>query len=151
PHRHGQHIAQPETGVRLVGRLAVDADTSLGHQGGAVAAGSHETRAPQPLVQALPVAVFLFRHAAYRFNAASAAKGPFASIARVVRAGGAARRRRIGASIAGAGGPNISGASPPPGTMRNPSARKMIGSNSARTDSRDPRSRGSMIAPRRVR
>ena len=81
------------------------------HQSGAIGPCPHEARAPQPLVQALPVAVFGLRDPVQRFNAASAANGPRAC----TRAGGATttgRRRRSGASIAGAGGPYFSGASP---------------------------------------
>jgi len=57
----------------------------------------------------------------------------------------------ICASIGGIGGPNTSGASPSPDTIRKPSRRMMSGNKSARTESREPRSRGITIAPPRVR
>ena len=46
--------------MRLVGGLAVEADRALTNQPDAIAARPHEPGAPQPLVQTLPVAVFLF-------------------------------------------------------------------------------------------
>src|SRR5579883_886338 len=48
--------------MRLVGRLAIDPDRAGSDQGGAVAALAHEAGAPQPLVEALPVAIFLVRN-----------------------------------------------------------------------------------------
>jgi hypothetical protein len=45
--------------MRLVGRLAVDTDNALRRQRGAIAACPQETGAPEPLVEPLPVAVFL--------------------------------------------------------------------------------------------
>jgi hypothetical protein len=58
-HRHRQHIADPQPGMGLVRRLAVDADDALGRQRGAIAACAQEPGAPEPLVQPLPVPVFL--------------------------------------------------------------------------------------------
>jgi len=58
-HRHCQHVADPQPGMRLVGRLAVDTDNALRRQRGAIAACPQETGAPEPLVEPLPVAVFL--------------------------------------------------------------------------------------------
>jgi hypothetical protein len=57
-HRHRQHIADPQPGMRLVGWLAVDADDALGRQRGAIAARAQEPGAPEPFVQPLPVPVF---------------------------------------------------------------------------------------------
>jgi hypothetical protein len=45
--------------VGFLGRLAVDPDRTSGDQLRAIGAGPHEPGAPQPFVEALPVAVFL--------------------------------------------------------------------------------------------
>ncbi len=58
-HRHGQHVPRPQLGVRLVCRLAVDPDRAARHQPAQSVRGTHETGAPQPFVQPLPVAIFL--------------------------------------------------------------------------------------------
>ncbi len=57
--RHGQNVADAQAGVRLVGGLAVDAEPALFGEGGTVGAGTHDPGAPEPLVQPLPVTVFL--------------------------------------------------------------------------------------------
>ena len=155
--RHRQHVAQAQLRMRLVGGLSVDPDAALRHQGGALGPRPHEARAPEPFIQSLPVAVFLVRHVLPLPHHANASAPPTPRTARAPRRPSVAERRYGDpaaadlASIAGAGGPNISGARPPPGTIRKPRQRKMIGSNSVRTERREPRSRGSMMAPRRVK
>ena len=85
PHRQSENVSDPESGVGLVGRLAIDAHRSLAHQAGAVAARPHEAGAPEPFVQPLPIAVLVLTHpyAEPRYDAparsrseASAANGP---------------------------------------------------------------------------
>jgi hypothetical protein len=60
--RHCEHVADAQSGVWFVGWLPVDANGAFGHQPGAVGACSHETCAPKPLVEPLPVAIFLLRY-----------------------------------------------------------------------------------------
>src|SRR3954452_1916494 len=45
-------------------RLTIDADRPLRHQCGAVGTLAHETCAPQPFIQPLPIPVFLVSHRA---------------------------------------------------------------------------------------
>ncbi len=139
-HRHGQHVADAQPRMGLVGRLAVDADRALGHQRGTVAALPHEPRAPQPLVQALPVAVLLLGDsrplALQRRQRGERTMGPC--------------RRRFGhdrpssAAAAGAWPAPADQTRPPPGppagTMRKPRRRSTTGSNrpSARTGTPGP-------------
>jgi len=63
-HRNGQHVAQPQFRMGFVGRLPVDPNAPQSHQSSAIGACAHEPRAPKPFIQALPVAIFPFRHAA---------------------------------------------------------------------------------------
>ena len=62
PHRIAQRqrydIAWTQARMWLVRRLAIEAHMPFGNQPGAIGARLHESRAPQPLVEPLPVTVF---------------------------------------------------------------------------------------------
>ena len=57
--REGEDVADAQAGMGFLGGLAVDADETLGDEASAVSALAHEAGAPEPFVEALPVAVFL--------------------------------------------------------------------------------------------
>ena len=149
-HRHRQHVADAQPGMRLVGGLAVDADRASGHQRGAIAALTHEPRAPEPLVEALPVAVLGLGDGGLPSASAPPVRRMGHARAPVARPLATGRRRRSGSSMAGAGGPYASAARTSAGTTRKPRRRSTTGSRSAFSEKRDARPAGMAVAPRRV-
>ena len=111
-HRHRQHVADAQPGMGLVGGLAVDADRASGHQRGAVAALTHEPGAPEPLVEALPVAVLRSRRWRPPLALQRRQRGEWAM--RVHR-GAAARRPGAAAAAAAAWPAPEDRVRPPPG------------------------------------
>jgi hypothetical protein len=103
--RNGQHIPDPQFGVRFAGGLAVDPDRALRDQLGAIGARAKDAGTPEPLVETLPVPVL---YVGYRTpplrSTAKAANGPLDGFADGA-SGKIGRRRRNGISIGGAGGP----------------------------------------------
>jgi hypothetical protein len=104
--RNGQHVPDPQLGVRLAGGLAVDADRALRDEVGAIGARTKDSGAPQPFVEPLPILVLdiSYRTPPLR-RTASAANGPLAGFADGGASGTIGRRRRNGISMGGAGGP----------------------------------------------
>jgi hypothetical protein len=104
--RNGQYVSDPQFGVWLARRLAIDPDRALHHQVRAIAARAKDAGTPKPLVETLPVPVF---YVCYRTpplrRAARAANGPLAGFADGNASGAIGRRRRSGISMGGAGGP----------------------------------------------
>jgi hypothetical protein len=104
--RNGQHVPDPQFGVRFACGLAVDPDRALRDQIGAIGARAKDAGTPKPFVETLPVPVL---YVSYRTpplrRTAKAANGPLADFAEGGASGTSERRRRNGISIGGAGGP----------------------------------------------
>jgi hypothetical protein len=104
--RYGQHVPNPQLGVRLAGGLAVDPYRALRNKVGAIGAGAKDAGAPEPFVEPLPIPVLdvSYRTPPLR-RTARAANGPWAGFADRGTSGTSGRRRRNGISMGGAGGP----------------------------------------------
>jgi hypothetical protein len=104
--RDRQHVPDPQLGVRLAGRLAIDPDRALRDEVGAIGARAKHAGTPEPFVEPLPVPVLdvSYRTPPLR-RTARAANGPLAGFADGDASGMTGRRRRNGITIGGAGGP----------------------------------------------
>jgi hypothetical protein len=104
--RNGQHVPNPQLGMRFAGGLAVDPDRALRDEVGAFGACAKDAGTPEPFVETLPVPVLDigYRTPPLR-RTARAANGPFAGFVDGGASGTSGRRRRNGISIGGAGGP----------------------------------------------